>query len=94
MLCWRLLLFHFHALAEAGKFTTDPNHLHSPYRHVIQHSLDYLLDRARLGDPVRCFRIRDNLSLARLCWDILSSRPRTETLEIGPLGRSHLERKN
>ena len=37
-----------HALAEAGKFTTDPNHLHSPYRHVIQHSLDYLLDRARL----------------------------------------------
>ena len=37
-----------HALAEAGKFTTDPNHLHSPYRRVIQHSLDYLLDRARL----------------------------------------------
>lgn len=37
-----------HALAEPGKFTTDPNHLHSPYRHVIQHSLDYLLDRARL----------------------------------------------
>jgi transposase len=37
-----------HALAEPGKFTTDPNHLHSPHRHVIQHSLDYLLDRARL----------------------------------------------
>jgi transposase len=37
-----------HALAEPGKFTTDPNHLHSPYRSVIQHSLDYLLDRARL----------------------------------------------
>jgi transposase len=37
-----------HVLAEPGKFTTDPNHLHSPYRHVIQHSLDYLLDRARL----------------------------------------------
>jgi transposase len=37
-----------HALAEPGKFTTDLNHLHSPHRHVIQHSLDYLLDRARL----------------------------------------------
>jgi transposase len=37
-----------HALAEPGKFATDPNHLHSPYRRVIQHSLDYLLDRARL----------------------------------------------
>jgi Mu transposase-like protein len=37
-----------HARAEPGKFTTDPNHLHSPYRRVIQHSLDYLLDRARL----------------------------------------------
>ena len=36
-----------HALAEPGKFTTDPNHLHSPYRRVIQHSLDYLLDRSR-----------------------------------------------
>ena len=36
-----------HALAEPGKFTTDPNHLHSSHRHVIQHSLDYLLDRAR-----------------------------------------------
>jgi len=37
-----------HALVEPGKFATDPNHLHSPHRHVIQHSLDYLLDRARL----------------------------------------------
>ena len=37
-----------HALAEPGKFTTDPNHLHSPYRRVVQQSLDYLLDRARL----------------------------------------------
>jgi hypothetical protein len=37
-----------HALAEPGKFATDPNHLHSPHRHVIQHGLDYLLDRARL----------------------------------------------
>lgn len=32
-----------HALAEAGKFATDPNHLHSPHRHVI---LDYLLEQA------------------------------------------------
>jgi len=37
-----------HARAEPGKFTTDPNHLHSPYRRVIQSSLDYLLDRARV----------------------------------------------
>ena len=37
-----------HALAEPGKFTTDPNHLHSPYRRVVQQSLDHLLDRARL----------------------------------------------
>lgn len=37
-----------HVLAEPGKFITDPNHLHSPKRRVIQHSLDHLLDRARL----------------------------------------------
>ena len=37
-----------HAQAEPGKFTTDPNHLHSPYRRLIQQSLDHLLDRARL----------------------------------------------
>ena len=37
-----------HAHAEPGKFTTDPLHQHSPYRRVIQHNLDYLLDRARL----------------------------------------------
>ena len=37
-----------HARAEPGKFTTDPLHQHSPYRQVIQHNLDYLLDRARL----------------------------------------------
>jgi transposase len=37
-----------HALAEPGKFTTDPNHLHSPYRQVVQQGLDHLLDRARL----------------------------------------------
>jgi hypothetical protein len=37
-----------HALAEPGKFTTDPNHLHSPHRRVIQQGLDHLLDRTRL----------------------------------------------
>jgi transposase len=37
-----------HALAEPGKFTTDPSHLHSSHRRVIQQSLDHLLDRARL----------------------------------------------
>jgi transposase len=37
-----------HALAEPGKFTTDPNHLHSPHRQVIQQGLEQLLDRARL----------------------------------------------
>ena len=41
-------LIAVHALAEPGKFTTDPNHWHSPYRRVIQHSLEHLLDRARL----------------------------------------------
>jgi len=40
-----------HALAEPGKFTTDPTHLHSPYRRVVQESLDHLLDRARLIGP-------------------------------------------
>lgn len=37
-----------HARVEPGKFATDPHHLHSPHRHVVQHSLEYLLDRARL----------------------------------------------
>ena len=37
-----------HALAEPGKFTADPTHLHSPYRRVVQQSLEHLLDRARL----------------------------------------------
>ena len=37
-----------HVLAEPGKFTTDPTHLHSPHRRVIQQGLDHLLDRARL----------------------------------------------
>jgi len=37
-----------HARTEPGKFATDPQHLHSLYRYVIQHNLDHLLDRARL----------------------------------------------
>jgi len=37
-----------HVRAEPGKFVTDPNHLHSPHRRVIEQGLDYLLDRARL----------------------------------------------
>lgn len=37
-----------HVLAEPGKFVTDPNHLHSRHRRVIQQSLEHLLDRARL----------------------------------------------
>jgi transposase len=37
-----------HVLAEPGKFITDPSHLHSPHRRVIQQGLDHLLDRARL----------------------------------------------
>jgi transposase len=40
-----------HVLAEPGKFITDPNHLHSPHRRVIQHSLEHLLDRARWIGP-------------------------------------------
>src|SRR5580692_2843341 len=37
-----------HVRAEPGKFTTDPTHLHSPHRRVIQQGLDHLLNRARL----------------------------------------------
>jgi len=37
-----------HARSEPGKFATDPQHQHSPYRNVIHRNLDYLLDRARL----------------------------------------------
>lgn len=33
------------------RITTDPNHLHSPYRRVVHQGLDYLLDRARLIGP-------------------------------------------
>jgi len=41
-----------HALAEPGKFTTDPLHLHSRKRHVIERGLDHLLDRCRLLGPL------------------------------------------
>src|SRR4051812_12903662 len=41
-----------HVLAEAGKFTTDPSHLHSHKRHIIERGADYLLDRCRLIGPV------------------------------------------
>jgi hypothetical protein len=37
-----------HTLTEAGKFTTDPLHLHSSKRHIIERGVDYLLDRCRL----------------------------------------------
>lgn len=37
-----------HARAEPGQFVTDPKHLHSPHRRIVQHSLEHLLDRARL----------------------------------------------
>jgi transposase len=40
-----------HALAEPGKFTTDPAHLHSRKRHIIERGADYLLDRCRLIGP-------------------------------------------
>jgi transposase len=41
-----------HALAEPGKFTTDPAHLHSRKRHVIERGVDHLLDRCRLLGPL------------------------------------------
>jgi transposase len=40
-----------HALAEPGKFTTDPVHLHSRKRHIIERGVDHLLDRCRLIGP-------------------------------------------
>jgi transposase len=41
-----------HALAEPGKFTTDPAHLHSRKRHIIERGVDHLLDRCRLLGPL------------------------------------------
>lgn len=40
-----------HAEAEAGKFTTDPAHLHSRKRHIIERGAEHLLDRCRLLGP-------------------------------------------
>jgi transposase len=37
-----------HVRVEPGKFATEPNHLHSPYRRIVEHGQAYLLDRARL----------------------------------------------
>src|SRR5436190_21190317 len=41
-----------HALAEPGKFTTDPAHLHSRKRYIIERGADYLLDRCRMIGPL------------------------------------------
>jgi len=41
-----------HALAEPGKFTTDPAHLHSRKRHIIERGADHLLDQCRLIGPL------------------------------------------
>lgn len=41
-----------HALAEPGKFTTDPAHLHSRKRHIIERGADYLLERCRMIGPL------------------------------------------
>ena len=41
-----------HALAEPGKFTTDPAHLHSRKRHIVERGADYLLDRCRMIGPL------------------------------------------
>ncbi len=41
-----------HALDEPGKFTTDPAHLHSRKRHLIERGADYLLDRCRRIGPL------------------------------------------
>jgi transposase len=40
-----------HAEAEPGKFTTDPAHLHSRKRHVIERGAEHLLDRCRQLGP-------------------------------------------
>jgi transposase len=37
-----------HARHQPGQFSTDPTHLHSYKRHIIERGVDYLLDRARL----------------------------------------------
>jgi transposase len=41
-----------HALAQPGKFATDPAHLHSRKRHIIERGADHLLDLCRLIGPL------------------------------------------
>ena len=41
-----------HALAEPGKFATDPVHIHSRKRHVIERGEEHLLDQCRLLGPL------------------------------------------
>ena len=41
-----------HAGAEPGKFTTDPAHIHSRKRHIIERGVDHLLDQCRLLGPL------------------------------------------
>ena len=40
-----------HVLAEPGKFTTDPGHIHSHKRSAIERGFEHLLDRCRLIGP-------------------------------------------
>jgi hypothetical protein len=40
-----------HAEAEPGRFTTDPTHLHSSKRHIIERGQEHLLDRCRVLGP-------------------------------------------
>lgn len=40
-----------HARHQPGRFSTDPQHIHSRKRAAIENGLDYLLDRARLIGP-------------------------------------------
>jgi hypothetical protein len=44
-------LIGVHALAEAGAFTTDPCHLHSRKRHIIERGVNYLIEQCRLIGP-------------------------------------------
>jgi len=41
-----------HAHAGPGVFTTDPEHLHSRKRHIIERGVDHLLDQCRLIGPL------------------------------------------
>jgi transposase len=41
-----------HALAEPGRFATDPVHIHSRKRHVIERGEEHLLDQCRLLGPL------------------------------------------